>query len=51
VSKNIITPTDYFNLKQEIKDGKVIRVIENLKEGRNLASYNVRFKDVNGQSY
>lgn len=41
---------DYYNLKDQIGRGEVIGVIENVKAGRNLASYNIRFR-ANGMEF
>lgn len=47
--KLIRTPDDYFKLKQDVRDGIVTNVVENVIAGRDLAGYNVRFKTDKGQ--
>lgn len=51
ISVPINTPVQYKKLKQDIKDGKVSRVVENIVEGRDLASYNVRGVTSDGISF
>lgn len=50
-SVQIITPNDYKKLKSEVKEGSVYQVVEDVTVGRDLAAYNVRFKDILGESY
>ena len=51
-SEPIMTIDQYDKLKQDIKDGIVTRVTENVIKGRDLAGYNVRYKGVlDGESY
>lgn len=53
----INTPIDYRKLKEEISAGTVTRVVETVIDengnplGRNLASFNVRYKTADGQSF
>ena len=51
VSELIRTPSEYRKLKQDIRDGKVLRVVENIIAGRDLAAYNVRFSTIDGHRY
>ncbi len=50
-SELIRTPSEYHKLKQDILDGKVTRVIENVTVGRDLAAYNVRFNTTDGHRF
>lgn len=50
-SELIRTPSEYHKLKQDILDGKVTRVVENVTVGRDLAAYNVRFSTTDGQRF
>lgn len=50
-SELIRTPSEYNKLKQDILAGKVIRVVENVTVGRDLAAYNVRFNTTDGQRF
>lgn len=45
----IRTPQEYKKLKEEVKDKKVTQVVEDIREGRDLAGYNVRFKTDKGE--
>lgn len=45
------TPIEYYNLKDRINSGKVLSVIENIREARNLATINYTFKDIDGNAY
>ena len=47
-SRLIQTPRQYRQLKREIQEGKVTQVVEDVRVGRNLAGYNVRFKTDKG---
>lgn len=47
----IRTPSEYHKLKQDILEGRVTRVIENVTVGRDLAAYNVRFNTTDGQRF
>lgn len=47
----ILTPLDYYDLKEQESEGFISKIEENLLVGRNLAGYNVRFKDTEGNSY
>lgn len=47
----INTPTDYYKLKDQINNGEIVRVEENLKEGRDLSAYNVRFATQDGNRF
>ena len=44
----IRTPREYRQLKKDIQSGKVTQVVEDVRVGRNLAGYNVRFKTDKG---
>ena len=46
--KLIRTPKEYRQLKKDIQSGKVTQVVEDVRVGRNLAGYNVRFKTDKG---
>lgn len=46
--KPIRTPREYRQLKKDIQSGKVTQVIEDVRDGRNLAGYNVRFRTDKG---
>ncbi len=46
-----INPITYKKLKEDAKKGKVIKIIEYVKEGRDLASYNARFTSLDGRSF
>lgn len=50
-SKLIRTPAEYQKLKQDIANGTVTRVVENVQAGRNLAGYNVRFSSDTGERF
>lgn len=50
-SELIRTPSEYHKLKQDILDGKVTRVVENVTVGRDLAAYNVRFNTTDGHRF
>ena len=47
-SRLIGTPREYRQLKKDIQSGKVTQVVEDVRDGRNLAGYNVRFKTDKG---
>lgn len=47
-SRLIRTPREYRQLKRDIQSGKVTQVVEDVRVGRNLAGYNVRFKTDKG---
>ena len=54
--RNITTPREYYNLRKEIEqeiiNGSEISITEYIMDGRDLASYNVRFSaTVNGKSF
>ena len=54
--RNITTPREYYNLRKEIEqeiiNGSEISITEYIMDGRDLASYNVRFSAVvNGKSF
>lgn len=42
-------PDNYYDLRELAKHGKVKSVVEYIKNGRDLAAYNVRFRGVSGQ--
>ena len=48
-SEPINSPEQYYKLKQEVKDGIVTRVVEDIISGRDLAGYNVRFEGTSPQ--
>lgn len=50
-SELIRTPSEYYKLKQDILNGKVTTVIENITVGRDLAGYNVRFSSTTGERF
>lgn len=50
-SELIRTPTEYHKLREDVFNGTVINVIEDVTVGRNLAAYNVRFTTTDGQSF
>lgn len=50
-SELIRTPSEYHKLKQDILNGKVTTVIENVTVGRDLAAYNVRFNTTDGSRF
>ena len=50
-SELIRTPTEYHKLREEVFNGTVINVVEDLSAGRNLAAYNVRFSTSDGQAF
>lgn len=50
-SEFIETPIEYYDLKDRINSGKVLSIIENVREARNLATINYTFKDVDGNAY
>lgn len=47
----IRTPSEYHKLKQDIAQGNVIQVVEDVTVGRDLAAYNVRFNTSDGQRF
>lgn len=47
----IRTPSEYYKLKQEIAQGNVIQVVEDVTVGRDLAAYNVRFSISDGSRF
>lgn len=47
-SELISLPNEYQQLKRDVKEGKVVKVVEDIKTGRNLAGYNVRFQTNKG---
>ena len=47
-SRLIRTPREYKQLKKDIQSKKVIQVVEDVRAGRNLSGYNVRFKTDKG---
>lgn len=47
----IRTPSEYHKLKQDIAQGNVLQVVEDVTVGRDLAAYNVRFSTSNGQRF
>ena len=47
----IRTPSEYRKLKQDIADGNVIQVVEDVTVGRDLAAYNVRFSTTDGHRF
>lgn len=47
----IRTPNEYKKLKEEIKSGTVTKVVEDVRVGRNLAGYNVRFSSNTGERF
>lgn len=47
-SRLIRTPKEYKQLKKDIQSGKITQVVEDVRVGRNLAGYNVRFKTDKG---
>ena len=47
----IRTPTEYHKLRDDVFNGTVINVVENVTVGRNLAAYNVRFSTQDGQAF
>lgn len=47
----ISSPQEYMELKNAVNEGKVIQVVESLKEGRDLAAYNVRFNTITGDRF
>lgn len=51
VSKLIRTPQEYKELKEQIQQGIVTRVVEDVGVGRNLAGYNVRFSSDTGERF
>lgn len=50
-SELIRTPSEYHKLKQDILDGKIAQVVENVTVGRDLAAYNVRFSTTDGSRF
>lgn len=44
----IKTPKEYREIKKQIEDGVITQVVEDIRIGRNLAGYNVRFKTDKG---
>lgn len=50
-SELIRTTSEYRKLKQDILDGKVTRVVENVTVGRDLAAFNVRFNTTDGRRF
>lgn len=51
IPREIVTPTQYHQLKNEIKSGKIIKVVEAIDKGRNLSAYNAVFEGENGEKY
>lgn len=51
IPKLIRTPQEYKELKEEIQQGIVTRVVEDVRVGRNLAGYNVRFSSDTGERF
>lgn len=47
----IRTPQEYRELKEQIQHGIVTRVVEDVRVGRNLAGYNVRFSSNTGDRF
>ena len=47
----IRTPQEYKELKEQIQNGVVTRVVEDVRVGRNLAGYNVRFSSDTGERF
>lgn len=47
----IVTPLDYFKISDQIREGKIIKVVENILEGRDLGSYNAVFSTTDGQRF
>lgn len=47
----IRTPQEYKELKEQIQQGIVTRVVEDVRVGRNLAGYNVRFSSDTGERF
>ena len=47
----IQTPQEYKDLKEQIQNGVVTRVVEDVTVGRNLAGYNVRFSSDTGERF
>lgn len=47
----IRTPLEYHKLKQDIAQGNIIQVVEDVTVGRDLAAYNVRFNTSDGQRF
>lgn len=45
VKRTIETHRDYLKLKQEVKEGKITNIFEDIVDGRQLGSYNVRFSE------
>lgn len=44
----IRTSRDYKQLRKDVEQGKVTQVVEDIKSGRNLSGYNIRFKTDKG---
>lgn len=51
VPRLIRTPTEYHQLKKEIAEGLVHNVTEDIRVGRDLAAYNVRFSTSDGNRF
>lgn len=47
----IRTPSEYHRLKQDIAQGTVLQVVEDVTVGRDLAAYNVRFNTTDGSRF
>lgn len=47
----IQTPNQYMKLRDGVQSGKILKIVESLREGRNLAAYNVRFRDIYGRNF
>lgn len=47
----IRTPDEYRKLKEQIQQGVITRVVEDVRVGRNLAGYNVRFSSDTGERF
>ena len=45
VKRTIETHRDYLKLKQEVREGKITNIFEDIVDGRQLGSYNVRFSE------
>lgn len=50
-SELIRTPKDYYRLSEEIESGTVDSIVEDVKAGRELGGYNIRFSDIDGNQY
>ena len=47
----IQTPEDYYKLKDRIKNGEIISIVEDIIDGRDLAGYNVRFSTTSNEQF